>query len=207
MPSLFRRAKAVGNYIAERREADRYQPEGWETAEGRALLSQYRAEATGRAPVSRGVARVVHRAPGGVPANEIARRTAEDISRHGSIEVAVDTDHRPRHDGTQAQVGSGYLLTRSPTSRHGAAAEPDMPRVLTVNIVRAPDGSPLAGAIVTIALFADCAREGLLPESTIDGPGSTIDGVARIITPEEGELIAGWTPDPGVVPMRARRTA
>jgi hypothetical protein len=332
--SLFHRVKSVGNYLAERREADRFQPEGWETAEGRALLSQYRADGLGQgakvglngwdavgespgqtptgplngaalpgapmpaarsfaattppaptpaapgpavptpaapmpavptpaapgpaagdatglvAPVeitgpsepsagrgvarvprqrftdvtrpvgaSRGVARVAPPASddgtppasrqGTQPApNEIARPSSTEVARpafrepaagavarHRSDEVAAEMNHRPRHDGTQAQVESGYLLTREPTIRHGGPVGPDGARVLTVtNVVRAPDGSPLAGAIVTISLFADCATPGFLPDSTIDG-------VARIITPEEGELIAEWTPESEVVAM------
>jgi hypothetical protein len=355
MRSLFHRVKAVGDYLAERREADRFQPEGWETAEGRALLSQYRADGVGQgtkpgldgwdaadestgqisalappaapappalappaAPVapappaatpvplaatpaqpmpaaatlgppmpaaatlgppmpaaampgrpmpaaavngsarlpgampavdapglaapgaatgsagrgvarvprqrsadvtrpaggSRGVARVTPpaSADGTPPAagdvgrhrsnefNEVARPASEEpatkaVARHRSDEVAVDMNYRPRHDGTQAQVESGYLLTCEPTTRHGGPVGPDGARVLTItNVVRGPEGSPLAGAIVTISLFADCATPGFRPESTIDG-------VARIITPEEGELIAEWTPEAEVVAM------
>jgi hypothetical protein len=306
MRSLFHRVKAVGNYLAERREADRFQPEGWETAEGRALLNQYRTDGVGQgakaglngwdaadgstgpmpgppvraaaapavdaagliAPVeiagpaepsvgrgvarvprqrttdvtrpvgeSRGVARVTPPASDeGTPpvskqgehpaSNEVARPAyiefalpatrapatrepasngvarpasgepaSKNVARHGSDDVAVQMNHRPRHDGTQAQVESGYLLSREPATRHGDMAGPDGARVLTItNVVRGPDGSPLAGAIVTISLFADCATPGFQPDSTIDG-------VARIITPEEGELIAEWTPESEVVAM------
>jgi hypothetical protein len=259
MRSLFNRFKVVGGYFAERREADRFQPEGWETAEGRALLNQYRADGVGRGaadlnsrppaaalngragplngragPLNGRAAELDRRPPaaghagwmppavpegrvfegeitGQIPKAELAAPNpaptaagrgvarvgppaAEALqppapARHRSHEVAGETDHRPRHDGTQEPVGAGFLLSRAPTTRHGEPLALESAKVMTItNIVRAPDGSRVAGAIVTISLFADRAAPGFRPESTIDG-------VARIITPEEGEQIAGWTAD------------
>jgi hypothetical protein len=221
--SLRKRAKAVSTYIAERREADRFQPEGWETAEGRALLSQYRAEitgktpaadltgettvplpettvplpgTTGRLPAGRGVARVP-------PSTEVVRRSSMEVSRHPSAavarhsseEVAAETYHRPRHDGTQPEVEPSYLLSRPPATRHGTPAAAETCRVLTItNIVRGPDGDPLAGAIVTISLIADSTVPGLQPNAIIDG-------VARIVTAEEGGWNVEETAGSQVVPV------
>jgi hypothetical protein len=253
MRSLRGRVKAVGTYIAERREADRFQPEGWETAEGRAILSQYRAERNGNlapapehtpaaeltgedtdpgpvpvpaprmsrsARVIRGVARVARQlsteitAPiplgRGVarvaqpPSDEIAHRTngsAQEVARHAADEVATDSNHRPRHDGTQSQVDSSYLLTGPPATRHGAldpVGSTDTARVLTItSVVRGPDGDPLTGAIVTITLIADHSAPGFQPNATIDG-------VARIVTAEEGACGTGSTGVAQVVPMNTR---
>ena len=108
MRSLRGRIKAVGTYLAERREADRFQPEGWETAEGRAILSQYRAEMNGK-PVNGGLA---HGEPVNLEVAHCTPHTLDPRPRHASDDVAVNTGYRPRHDGTQSQVGSSYLLTR-----------------------------------------------------------------------------------------------
>jgi hypothetical protein len=199
--------KAVGTYFAERREADRFQPEGWETAEGRALLSQYRAEMNGKTPAAdltgettspiptgRGVARVP-------PSTELARRSPMEVARrarHSSDDVAAETYHRPRHDGTQSQVDESYMLSRPPTTRHGAPAAAETARVLTItNVVRGPDGDPLAGAIVTISLVADRTVPGL-------EPNATIEGVARIVSAEEGTWSAEETAGSQIVPVNTQ---
>jgi hypothetical protein len=257
MRSLRGRIKAVGTYLAERREADRFQPEGWETAEGRAILSQYRAEMNGKpvdgelvkgqpvdgelvngqpvngelpgadftgsrpARVIRGVARVARQLASEItmpiqvgsgvtrgaqgPSSEVAHRTPHTLDRrprhasgdvamdtghrprHACGDVAVDSGHRPRHDGTQSPVGSSYLLTRPPTTRHGVPDEPvpvgpaETARVLTItNVIHGPDGDPLAGAIVTISLIADHVPG--FPQA------ATIDGVARIVPAGAAEI-------------------
>jgi hypothetical protein len=182
MRSLRGRIKAVGTYLAERREADRFQPEGWETAEGRAILSQYRAEMNGK-PVNGGLA---HGEPVNLEVAHCTPHTLDPRPRHASDDVAVNTGHRPRHDGTQSQVGSSYLLTRPPTTRHGVPDEPvpagaETARVLTItNVIHGPDGDPLAGAIVTISLIADHVPG--FPQS------ATIDGVARIVPAGAAEI-------------------
>jgi hypothetical protein len=270
--SLRKRAKAVGTYFAERREADRFQPEGWETAEGRALLSQYRDEINGKAPAAdltgettapvppgpipagplparpmpagpvptgRGIARVPHGMSNDVPrhscteverrqqaaggrhsapdvagySTEVTRHSSREVARHSADAVAADINHRPRHDGTQSQVDPSYLLTRTPVTRHGTPGptEPTGPtgttdpiettgptetaRVLTItNIVRGPDGDPLAGAIVTISLIADYSLPGFQSNATIDG-------VARIVTAEEGTWSVNEAAGSEVVPV------
>lgn len=208
MRSLRRRAKAVGTYFAERREADRFQPEGWETAEGRALLSQYRAEMNGKTPAAdltgettcpiptgRGVARVP---PNATPSTDVVRRSPREVARrarHSSEVVAAETYHRPRHDGSQSPVDESYMLSRPPTTRHGTPTAAETARVLTItNIVRGPDGDPLAGAIVTISLIADCTVPGLQPNTTIEG-------VARIVSAEEGTWSAEETTGAQIVPV------
>jgi hypothetical protein len=245
--SLRKRARAVSTYFAERREADRFQPEGWETEEGRALLSQYRAEMNGKMPAAdltrettgpvppgpmlagpmstgpvpgglppagpmpadparagRGVARVPHGMANDVPrhcCDEATHGRSPAGARHSAKAVAPDTNHRPRHDGTQSQVDSSYLLTRPAATRHGTrcaaqtTAQAETARVLTItNVVRGPDGDPLAGAIVTITLVADHDMPGFQPDATIDG-------VARIVTAEESIWSAKEAAGARVVPV------